>query len=86
MPYEEGLLDEVPADDKDKLLWLRGWYLKHIGRRAEWFRCELITAFGQQRGAEVEAVELYEISEYASRPDGAERQRLFPTAHFLEHT
>ncbi len=86
LPYEEGLLDEVPADDNDKLVWLRGWYLKHSRRRAEWFRRELIAAFGRQRGAEIEAVEVYEISEYASRPEGAERQRLFPAARFLEHS
>ncbi len=86
LPYEEGVLDEVPADDKEKLVWLRGWYLKHVRRRAAWFRRELIAAFGPQRGAEIEAAEVYEISEYASRPDGAQRQRLFPTACCLEQT
>jgi hypothetical protein len=45
----------------------------------------LLAAFGPQRGAEIEAVEVYEISEYASRPDAAERRRLFPSASCLEH-
>ena len=85
LAYEEGVLDEVPADDQDKLVWLRGWYLKHLRRRAQWFRRELIAAFGPQRGAEIEAAELYEISEYASRPDEVQRQRLFPTGRFLTH-
>jgi N-acetylglucosamine malate deacetylase 1 len=86
LPYEGGVLDEVPADDNNKLVWLRGWYLKHMRRRAEWFRRELIAAFGPERGAEIEAVEVYEISEYASRPDRAECQRLFPAARCLEHS
>jgi N-acetylglucosamine malate deacetylase 1 len=83
LPYEEGVLEEVPADDSDKLVWLRGWYLKHIRRRIDWFRRELISAFGPQQGAEIEAAEVYEISEYAARPDEARKQRLFPTARFL---
>ena len=84
LPYEEGVLDEVPADDAEKLVWLRGWYLKHIRRRAEWFRRELVAAYGPQRGAEIEAAEVYEISEYAARPAGAERQRVFPGARCVE--
>jgi len=84
LAYEDGVLDEVPANDDDKLVWLRGWYLKHIRRRADWFRRDLMAAFGPQRGAEIEAVEVYEMSEYAARPVGAERQRLFPTACCVE--
>ena len=70
LPYEGGVLDEVPADDMDKPAWLRGWYLEQMRRRVEWFRPELIAAYGPQRGAEIEAVEVYEISEYASRLTG----------------
>ncbi len=51
LPYEEDVLGEVPADDAEKLVWLRGWYLKHARRRADWFRRELIAAFGPQRGS-----------------------------------
>jgi N-acetylglucosamine malate deacetylase 1 len=84
LPYHDGVLDEVPAEDSDRLAWLRGWYLKQMRRRVEWFRRDLIAAFGPQRGAEVEAVEVYEISEYASRPDPAECRRLFPAAYCPE--
>ena len=78
LPYEGGILDTVPADEAGKLAWLRHWYLKLMQRRVEWFRRELLAAFGPQRGAEIEAAEVFEISEYASRPDGARRQQLFP--------
>ncbi len=83
LPYEEGVLSEVPADDTGKLVWLRGWYVKHMRQRLQWFRRELCAAFGPQRGAEIEAAEVYEISEYASRPDDVRRQQLFPTGHCL---
>jgi LmbE family N-acetylglucosaminyl deacetylase len=79
LPYHDGVVDEVPADDNDKLAWLRRWYLRQIRQRAQCFRQELIAAYGPQRGMETEAVEVYEISEYASRPDEADRRRLFPT-------
>jgi LmbE family N-acetylglucosaminyl deacetylase len=84
LPYDGGVLDEVPADDKDKPAWLRGWYLKQMRRRVEWFHPELTAAYGPQRGREIEAVEVFEISQYALRPDKVERQRLFPTARCLE--
>jgi hypothetical protein len=84
LPYEAGVLHEVPADDAEKLTWLRGWYLEHVRPRAQRFRRELIAAYGPERGSDIEAAEVYEISEYARRPDGALRQRLFPTARFID--
>jgi LmbE family N-acetylglucosaminyl deacetylase len=86
LPYEEGLLADVPADEGEKLVWLRGWYMKHMRRRVERFRRELVAAYGAQRGAEIEAAEVYEISEYAARPDEALRARLFPTARYLNRS
>jgi len=78
LPYEEGILHEVPADEEEKLLWLREWFLKHIRPRAERFREQLIAAFGPERGRQIEAVEVFEVSEYAAQPDEARRRQLFP--------
>jgi LmbE family N-acetylglucosaminyl deacetylase len=86
LPYEEGLLGDVPADEGQKLVWLRGWYMNHMRRRVERFRRELVTTFGAQRGAAIEAAEVYEISEYAAQPDAALRERLFPTARYLNRS
>jgi N-acetylglucosamine malate deacetylase 1 len=83
LPYHDGILQNVPTDETEKLAWLREWFLDHARPRAARFRRELIAAYGPQRGNEIEACEAYEISEYASRPDAARREQLFPTARFV---
>ncbi len=83
LPYEEGILDQVPAGEQDKIVWLRGWYRKHMLGRAERFRDDLIVAFGSQRGGEIEFCEVYEISDYAAAADPARREELFPGAELL---
>ena len=85
LPYEEGVLQEVPADDRDRLVWLRGWYLKHMRQRLEHFQKDVDAAYGPQYGETIEAVEVYEIGEYGLQPDVTMLQRLFPTARYLNH-
>ncbi len=80
LPYEEGILDQVPEDEDQKLVWLRGWFGRHVTARADRFRKELIAAYGQERGSRIEFAEVYEISEYAASAGEGTRQRLFPTA------
>jgi LmbE family N-acetylglucosaminyl deacetylase len=80
LPYEEGILDQVPHDEQEKLLWLRGWYRKHMLPRAERFRDDLMDAFGSERGKQIEFCEVYEVSQYAAAADLERRQRLFPGA------
>ncbi len=80
LPYNEGVLDEVPpADDEaGRMNWLRAWYDEKIKPRADHFRDDLIAAFGEQRGRAIEYCEAFEISEYASPLDDVARARLFP--------
>ena len=80
LPYEEGVLDTVPADEQEKIAWLRRWYLDHVRPRAERFRDLLVAAYGPQRGWQIEACEVFEISQYGQRPDALRRAELFPTA------
>jgi LmbE family N-acetylglucosaminyl deacetylase len=80
LPYEEGVLDQVPAGEDEKLPWLREWYRRHMIPRAERFREELIAAYGPERGRRIEFCEVYEISEYAASADLDLRRRLFPGA------
>jgi N-acetylglucosamine malate deacetylase 1 len=84
LPYVDGILDEVPAGEAEKLVWLRRWYSQQVRRRTERFRPQLIAAYGPDRYNQIEAAEMYEISEYAFRPDKALRQRLFPTGRFVD--
>jgi LmbE family N-acetylglucosaminyl deacetylase len=80
LPYEEGILDQVPADEDAKLVWLRQWYRRHMLPRAERFREDLIAAYGPERGREIEFCEVFELSEYAASADLARRRQLFPGA------
>ena len=78
LPYEEGILDQVPVDEGEKLRWLREWYAQHIRPRANRFRSELISRYGERRGCEIEFVEVFEISEYGRQADDSMRSTLFP--------
>jgi LmbE family N-acetylglucosaminyl deacetylase len=80
LPYEEGILETVPEDEGQKLVWLRRWYRRHMLPRAEHFRQELIAAYGEERGRRIELVEVFELSDYAAAADQATRARLFPGA------
>jgi LmbE family N-acetylglucosaminyl deacetylase len=79
LPYLAGVLDQVPGDEPQRRQWLRQWYTRQIRPRAERFRQAIVAAYGQERGAAIEYVEVYEISEYAASADEAIRQRLFPS-------
>jgi LmbE family N-acetylglucosaminyl deacetylase len=80
LPYEEGILAEVPEADGEKTAWLREWYRRHMLPRAERFRADLVAAYGPQRGGRIEFCEVYEFSQYAAAADLPRRERLFPTA------
>jgi N-acetylglucosamine malate deacetylase 1 len=78
LPYEEGVLDQVPEDEAARLRWLRDWFAQHVRPRADRFRDALMAAYGQDRGSQIEFAEVYEISEYARPLDDVLRARLFP--------
>ncbi len=78
LPYNRGVLNQVPRDEHQRRAWLRGWYLDYLRPQADRYRPELIATYGAVRGAAVEYAEVFEISEYAAPLDSAERRRLFP--------
>ncbi len=80
LPYEGGILDDVPEDEEAKLVWLRGWFRRQVAPRVERFRPELCAAYGEDRAGQIEFVEAYEISQYAAAADVVTRRRLFPGA------
>ena len=78
LAYEEDILDTVPEGEHERLDWVQTWFAKHIRPRSERYRDELVAAYGEQRGAVVEFIEMFEISEYARQPDTEYRRQLFP--------
>lgn len=79
LPYNGGVIDQVPADDEARRKWLAGWFSQRARSVADRFRARLVEVFGQQRGNDIEFAEAYEISEYASDLNDADRNRLFPS-------
>ena len=78
LPYNLGCPEEVPADAPEQLAWLTDWFAQHIRPRADRFREPLVKAYGPSRGAEIEWIEAFEISEYAAALDPVAKERLFP--------
>jgi LmbE family N-acetylglucosaminyl deacetylase len=77
LPWLEGVLHQVPGGEKERLTWLRQWYIDKIRVRADRYRSELVAAYGPNRGNRIECAEVYEISEYGLPLDAAARERLF---------
>jgi LmbE family N-acetylglucosaminyl deacetylase len=80
LPYLAGVLDQVPADEAERLAWLRQWHGRQVKPRADRFREALVAAYGPERGRRIEYAEVYEISEYAAAADDETRRRLFEAA------
>ena len=77
LPYLYGVLEDVPADERGRKHFLQQWYSARIRPRADRYRERLQEIFGQHRGAAMEYIEVYEISEYAAPLDADARERLF---------
>jgi len=75
LPFNEGVLDQVPRNPEDQRNWLESFFLMHSGDRVGHFKTEIKHAFG--RDANPTSIEAYEISEYAGRFDNAARRHLF---------
>ena len=79
LPYNQGILSELPAGSSERLAWLREWYGQRSRAIANRYRADLRRVFGEERGASVEFAEVYEISEYAATLEPSEQHRLFTT-------
>lgn len=77
LPYNHGIAEQVPPDAAARTAWLRAWYAGVVRPRAERCRREIVARYGAERGARIEFVEMFEISEYARPLDATLRERLF---------
>ena len=78
LPYEKGILDQVPEKEEAKLGWLGHWFHDQVAERADRFREALVTKYGEDKGQSVTYCEAFEISEYAAQLDDEKRAKLWP--------
>lgn len=76
LPYNAGVMDDLPSGDAAQREWLARWFAKRAAAVADHFRERLVEAY--ELGASIVAAEAYEISEYAASLDKPAKQRLFP--------
>lgn len=75
LPYNAGILDQVPNDPAAR----RAWLGERRGRgSAEPWRDLLIELYGSDKGSRIEHAEPFQVSEYGRRPGLEELKRLFP--------
>jgi N-acetylglucosamine malate deacetylase 1 len=78
LPFNKGVLDQVPADSKARRSWLPGQYLARFQDVADSCRGKLVELYGDKRGTGVQCAEAFEVCEYGTQADAAELKRLFP--------
>lgn len=79
LPFNAGIADQVPDDEAERRQWLRDWFKQVAAARAKRFRPQLVKTYGEERAAQAEIVEAYEISEYAGALDETLGAKLFPS-------
>jgi LmbE family N-acetylglucosaminyl deacetylase len=75
LPWISGRLDEVPANEKDRLKWLASQRRRSITPAV---RESLVKWYGESRAKKITDAEAFEICEYGRYPSDDEIRRLFP--------
>jgi N-acetylglucosamine malate deacetylase 1 len=78
MPFNQGVLDQVPDDKAGRMTWLRQWVEEFKAPFTKRYHDRIMDVYGTRAGAAIAYVEILEISEYARPLDAQEKQRLFP--------
>jgi LmbE family N-acetylglucosaminyl deacetylase len=78
IPFNSGILDQVPAGNQARRDWLTGRMRRRLRPLARRYRNLVVKTYGAERGDKVEYVEVFEVSEFGAPLDAATRARLFP--------
>jgi LmbE family N-acetylglucosaminyl deacetylase len=78
LPFNNGILDEVPEDDAGRRAWLAERLYGRFGALADSVRDKLVELYGQERGSAIRTAESVAISEYGRGVPEDEMPRLFP--------
>lgn len=78
LPYNERILEQVPEGDAERREWMGSTSKVLWAAVAEKYRDRLKELYGPDRGGQVKFAEVFEISEYGSRPSAEEWKLWFP--------
>ncbi|HLO59581.1 MAG TPA: PIG-L family deacetylase [Bacteroidales bacterium] len=76
LPFNRGILDQVPKTEADRRAWLGTQYKSNWD--AEPYRAKLIEEYGKDRGSKVKYCEAFEDSEYGTRLTKENIHHYFP--------
>lgn len=65
LPFNQGILDQVPASDADRRAWLGK--MRKPEESADPYRAKLIEIYGKEKGSKIKYCEAYEDSGYGAR-------------------
>lgn len=78
LPYNAGVLDQVPEEEAARRAWLRERREVRMQHIADLYRERLIELYGPRRGSAVCCAEAFEVSEYGAALTAEQMRRLFP--------
>ena len=78
LPYNRGVLNEVPEGEEERKAWLRKWIVGRFAQQAEQYRTQLAQRYGPEIGRAARVVEAFEASEYGAPLSEEDIARLFP--------
>ena len=78
MPFNQGILDQIPREERARLSWLRTWVEALKQPYTERYQAPILDLYGRERGTAIAFVEVLEVSEYATPLDPCAKRRLFP--------
>jgi len=78
LPYNQGILDEVPEDEDERFKWLKGKFLPRFREIADKYRDRLRELYGRDEGDKIQYAEAFEICEYGAPVREEDIKRIFP--------
>jgi N-acetylglucosamine malate deacetylase 1 len=76
LPFNRGVLDQVPEGDKERRDWMAADWIKDSS--ADPYRSKLVELYGRQRGRSIQYAECFQDSEYGVRLTKENRGHYFP--------
>ncbi|HEC62033.1 MAG TPA: PIG-L family deacetylase [bacterium] len=77
IPFNQGILDQVPVAEQERKQWLAAWRLPYFEKVADAYREQLIRLYGP-KGKTVRYAEAFEACEYGAGVTAEQAPELFP--------